>query len=360
MSSRFFPAPTGDNGWEEYLRAADIVSTKEADRLVNYKFYLEPRNNGSLQGDRAALDALRTACDLVREGNRKKLVPFEMPDDQDVNIMVSKGRSNLAKLFAMEVRVRTASGRPDSAAESVIDAMTYGNRLGKTLIDVFGASAINAIFFWSLEEMLSKLSREGARRLAEYFDGMAASPSPFLTAMQIDFDEIIRNPEKHLAEISVETEYWSPPVEMTVLSAEQRLRYATLVSEEFSRLKDDIVQIFAKEERFWKIDLIRNDKILEHALIPDLNKNIPSIADRVRTQFRLAALHCRIMEFKRTHNRFPANLDELVLGAASYDPASGGPFFYARLTDQSYTLYSLGTPETGRIDLRWRPPNLPN
>ena len=124
-----FPNPTGDNGWEEYLMAADIVSTTAADRLINYKYYLEPRNEGNIDGERNAVRALGRACDLVRTGNKKKLSPLQLSDDEDTNIAFSKGTGNIAKLFIMESRVRFASGRPDSGSESIIDGMTFGNRL---------------------------------------------------------------------------------------------------------------------------------------------------------------------------------------------------------------------------------------
>ena len=360
LSSRFFPVPTGENGWEEYLRAVDIVSKKEANRLVNYIFYLEPQNNGSLQGDRVALKALKEACDLVREGNRKKLKPLHMADDPDVNILVSRGQTNLAKLFVMEIRAGKASGKPDSAAQSLIDSMTYSNRLGSSLLDVLSANARNALLLSALEDLLPKLSREGAGRLASYFDGIVRAPSPYIGALKLEFAEIVRDPEKHLSEMSEDSEYWTSPEKMSALSPEQRRNYARMIANEFRALSTQIDQVFAKEERFWKLNLSREDPIIEHALLPQLYENIPSLAVRVRTQFRLAALHCRIVEFKRTHNRFPVDLGELVLGDTAYDPASGGPFFYARLTEQSYTLYSLGTAETGRIDLRWRRPQLPN
>ena len=38
LFARTFPNPTGSNGWEEYMMAADIVSSSAADRLINYRY----------------------------------------------------------------------------------------------------------------------------------------------------------------------------------------------------------------------------------------------------------------------------------------------------------------------------------
>ena len=317
---------------------------------------MEPRNEGNIDGERNAVRALARACELIRTGNKKKLLPLQLPEDQDTSIAFSKGTGNIAKLFIMESRVRFATGRPDSGAESIVDGMTFGNRLGSQLVDVLSASAKNAMFFAQVEDSLPMLSSAGARRLSNYFEAMAKAPSPYLNAIKLEFDEIVRDPSKHLAEMSEETDYWTPPDEMLALSTEQKRDYAKRIAHEFSKLAAHADETFAKEERFWKLNLNNEDPIIEHALIAGIYDNVPSIAARYRTQFRLAALHCRVVEFKRTHNRWPEKLTELGGREIWYDPASGGPFFYQKLTDQSYLLYSLGTPETGRIDLRWRPP----
>jgi hypothetical protein len=117
-----------------------------------------------------------------------------------------------------------------------------------------------------------------------------------------------------------------------------------------------MLEMFKREERFWKTEkAIDPEPMVQYTLKYFSDDRLPQTALRYRTRFRLAALHCRIIEFKRKYNRWPEHLEELGGREVWYDPASGGPFYFAKLTDQSYALHSLGTPETGRIDLSLRP-----
>ncbi|MEO7453871.1 MAG: hypothetical protein ABIV13_03810 [Fimbriimonadales bacterium] len=54
--SQTFPNPTANNGWEQYAMAADIVSFRGAERLVNY-YYYDNQEQG-LKGDLRALKFL--------------------------------------------------------------------------------------------------------------------------------------------------------------------------------------------------------------------------------------------------------------------------------------------------------------
>jgi hypothetical protein len=173
--------------------------------------------------------------------------------------------------------------------------------------------------------------------------------------MKAEIREKVAETATHLADISEESEYWSPPAELLALSPARRAEYVKRIREEFRKLEEQVDPVFAREERYWKFDPFHKDPIIDYALKTTVLDSTPQTAARYRTQFRLAALHCRIIEFKRTLNRWPDKLEELGGREVWYDPASGGPFYYANLTEQSYTLYSLGTPETGRIDLVWRP-----
>src|SRR5687768_5530356 len=77
-----FPNPTGNNGWEEYTRALDLVRGLGA-RSALANGLVESRNLNS-----KTLDAV----DLVRAGNRKPLVyPWKLDlieiDDRNPSIL---------------------------------------------------------------------------------------------------------------------------------------------------------------------------------------------------------------------------------------------------------------------------------
>jgi len=347
-----FPNPTGANGWEEYVMAVDIVEARAADRLVNYYYYNDWKE--SMEADRLALEQLGRACDLVRAGNRKRL------DNRPAvveSIEFRGGLSNVVRLLRLEARVRFGEGKSDAGCESIIAAIDFADRVSDGgWIDVMSAHAKHQIALGSVRDGLPTLSLASAKKLRSLFEAKAGAVSPFVEAVKAEIREKVADMATYLADISEESEYWSPPAELVALSPAGRADYVKRISEEFQKLEQQIDPIFAREERFWKFDSVHTDPIIDYALSSTILESTPQIAARYQTQFRLAALHCRVMEFKRTHNRWPNALTELGGREVWYDPASGGPFFYAKLTDQSYTCYSLGTAETGRIDLVWRGP----
>lgn len=352
-----FPNPTGNNGWEEYLMAIDIVSRPDANRLINYQFYLEPKMQGNISMDREVLKTLGRACDLIRVGNSKPLRALPFGEDDDRGFEVMGGSRSISRLFAIEARVRFADGGPDSGVDSIIDAMTFSGRVGRgTLVDALIEAGFNGVALGSIEKALPKLSLAGARKLAGFLELSARSPSPLLMALKVEIREKADAPLPYLTEISEESDYWSPPPELLALTAVQQRAYAEKVGAEFEKLWRTVDGLLGQEERFGKLTSGHNDPIIVYATNTIIYTHLPTAAARFRTQLRLAGLHCRVIEFKRTHNRWPKALAELGGREVWYDPASGGPFFYELLTDQSYILYSLGTPETGRIDLSYRGP----
>ncbi|MEO7453872.1 MAG: hypothetical protein ABIV13_03815 [Fimbriimonadales bacterium] len=263
----------------------------------------------------------------------------------------------LCKLLAIESRVRVSDGKASQGAESIMDAIKFAGRISDGgLIDVMSAHAKHHIALGSLSTALHKLDLASTSELRRFFEQKAKSKSPFASAMKLDIGKTVRDARSHLDEIAKESNYWTPPPELVKATHTQRAEYSKRLSEEFALLESQIDPLFAREERFWRFNPTSKDPIVNYALSISPLKDMPQIAARYRTQFRLAALHCRVIEFKRNNNRWPENLEELGGREVWYDPASGGKFYYAKLSNQSYTLYSLGSPETGRIDLVWRGP----
>lgn len=84
---------------------------------------------------------------------------------------------------------------------------------------------------------------------------------------------------------------------------------------------------------------------------------IASSDARIRTQLRLLRLHAAVIQFRWRTLRLPSSLDELGQPDWVADPLSGKPFAYRRIGPSGYYLYSDGSRQTGRIDLRYMRPS---
>jgi hypothetical protein len=355
-----FPNPTGNNGWEEYVMAADVMRHSDANRAVNRFSMAERKWDDSIEGARETVRKYRKACDLIRIGNKKPLV-YPWKDDEhgmpnDPAAMTSY--SNVVKLLGDEVRVRFADGNAQAAAESIVAGVEFARRYAQgSFIEALKGSAWHAMSLAKLKLHLHSLDLSGLGKVREAFEKCAEEQPPLVRSLFAGFERDRAEAKRIFDDLEEDSEFWEVPDEAFAIKPEQRAKYLLEIDREILSLQKKLKTMFAQEERFWRDPVLEHpDPVVAYAISQTLYANIPLIAVRNRTQMRLAALHCRVMEFKRRHNRFPRELAELGRPSVWYDPATGGPFFYSRLSEQSFTLYSTGTEETGKIGLSWRPP----
>jgi hypothetical protein len=343
-----FPHPTGNNGWEEYLMAADMVAGAEAARA------LYEASANLIARDRAAVSRYRRACELVRAGNKKPIVfPWKIEPYEALEFPAYAEIKVLGNLLQAEARVAFADGKPDAAARSIRDGLVMGRRIaGKTVIGGLVSIAVQSIAMKALNDGLHKLNASGARMLQEEFNREAAHRSPVIEQYFQELEHFRKSVRAFIA--SPESADEDAPEEIRTLTAAQIDASARHALAEVDKFEKELRTMFSREERFWTTPEVRSgDPAANFAL-----QLLPFISAqsmvRNRTQVRLAVLHCRIMEYRRTYGKLPDRLAELNSAELTYDRATGGPFFYARTSSQSYLLYSLGTSETGRIDLVYR------
>jgi hypothetical protein len=346
-----FPFPTGNNGWEEYTMAVDVLRGRR-DGL---------RDRQDLSKSRALVNEFSKVIHLVRAGNKKSLAfPWES------NAFMVDERHPLHRfgdvgfIMASRIGVEFAAGNPAAAVEAIEDALAFADRTGRNqAIDGIVAARTLDNVFDSLTENLHKLSGAAARNLTIVFERYVAAPQALIDGLVNEYDNAIAAVPQ-LLEYRPEDEerFGEVMARIKALTADDRLRLIPIIRSALRGHRESMLEMFKREERFWKAEKPTDpEPMVQYTLKYFSDDGLPQTALRYRTRFRLAALHCRIIEFKRKNNRWPEKLEELGGSKVWYDPASGGPFFYARLTEQSYVLYSLGTSETGRIDLvnRWQP-----
>jgi len=347
-----FPNPSGNNGWEEYVMAVDVMEAGGGRVREEYR--------KNLASSRNVAKRFARVVELVKQGNRK---PLRYPWSNDAfetderHPMVSFGDVGL--ILTTHIGVEFASGNPNQAVDALTEALTFAQRTSSNqIIDALVSGVTYGYAFRELNDNLSRLSLSNARELVKVFDRYAQGEQPLIAALRSEFEMHKAAVPRFLNYIESDRDlHWDAPTQLASLTNEEKRRLVPLILSSLEQRQSKMLEMFQREERFWEHQSEEHeDPIVAYTLDYFSNELLPRIIIRYRTQFRLAALHCRIIEFKRTHNRWPERLEELGGRDAWYDPASGGPFFYAKLTDQSYTLYSLGTPETGRIDLVWRGP----
>lgn len=349
---RTFPNPTGRNGWEEYLMAADIARSSNATGLLMGNAELS-----RLENDQIVIRELKRALNLVRAGNRKPITyPFTYEEFSIGPFVELAQIKQLGHALVAEAFVNLADGNPKTAARAITDAFVIGRRVAvgprtSGLVSI----AMEAIAFRALYMNLHRLDEESLENLAEVFGKAARELSPMIEMYFQEFEEWSRFVPDMLLQPEEFTMGEEVPGAVRNLKAAEIEAVTQKVLAAMKTIKDSARVMFARQERFWIEPKPEHEDPTVAFVLDNLPGAFTHIIVRNRTQLRLAEVHCRLMLHKRRHNSFPAKLSELGDERFAYDSTTGSPYYYARLSDHSYTLYSLGTSETGRIDLIYRP-----
>ena len=127
-----FPNPTNNNGFEEFVKAADlVVNIDEIDQAAN------PGASLALKRRVLARSECRQAIELLREGLTKpaiapKQVPWDGPG-LPIRLPIG-GFMKLGHLLAIEQYVDCADGSVDAAIDSLHEGLAFGYRIQSTSI----------------------------------------------------------------------------------------------------------------------------------------------------------------------------------------------------------------------------------
>jgi hypothetical protein len=346
-----FPNPTGANGYEEYMAAADMFLGPAIEKVFE-----EYHRDKKLSDARSLVIRFAAVLRLARAGNAKNRIPPWTSAN-----FSERGRHPLIELlYVADVlvansRVRFADGHPDSAVDALFDLFRFSKRGEEFSIEALtGAHYEHGLAYEQLATGFHQLSLNGCKRLRQYFESAAAEFPAVVTAARADLPEIIADVPKVFDRL-LEYEGWvDMPAGIKTLSPEQREFYVGRIRTGLQEFQEQIDEMFAKDESQW-LDhrYADNDPIVEFAVNYLKSFTMWDFALTSRTRLRLAALHCRVIEYKRRFNRLPIWITQFAPPESIRDPANGGPFVYEKLSEQSYRLYSNGNEHSGPIDLQW-------
>ncbi len=346
--AKWFPIPSGQNGYEEFLQAADIVHRTGSESTVWHSSKLDLRKSRDL------VDKYGRALDLAERGLRKPLRPPWDPIDPDSDYVWSCIELvTVSELMENRIRVLLADGKPGTAADKIMVALDYSDRASEhDLMEAAAGGLERQFVFECLEQAAHKLSLGGAAKLSERFLSFSKKTPKVITGWKAQLPGTIRYIDKFLNH-EIDPEDLEAASQFAHLTADQKSYYKDRIAAALVDYQSQLDAMFAKEESHWHdMRYTDADPLVEHAvyMLYPFPSAEAAVADR--TRLRLAAHYCSVIEFKRTHNRLPASLAELGSAEQFHDPASGGQFVYRKDSDQSFTIYSNGNEWTGPIHLR--------
>lgn len=358
--AKLFANPTGQNGYEDLVRAGDILQNSPVWQAFEHPAG-EETPTLAMKRRAVAEPMVRSALDTLRAGLQKPVrSPRVKLDDETVYPELAPFRS-LSRLLGHEIYVQLADGRVSQAIETLGLALKFGYVMQQdTVLSGLVAIAVDAIAIQPIGDHLDQLSVRDCDKLLAVAREWLDLPDPAIAILQT---------EKKIA-MDVFNKYKADPVKLLkaldpgVQTPETRQRFDAL-TQTFATNPNAAAGVFDESARilFSQYDQAIssiNQPAWDRKPFPAVDKStaagflalefgggpmLSRILDRyAREQAQIqmlgihAAIHHRMWEF----NSLPGSLAELKLGRMAFDPFSGRPFEYKRLEGMRYTLTSIG------------------
>jgi len=409
------PHPTGQNGYEEYVRAAELLKSSGTSDLLDWR----PEELAGVKAERseaagylasAKTDVERaewkdTVADL--DSKIRSLTPLQGKTLLEVRrIMAERGQKayltleagnrkpsfsprssisletlypelahfkSLAKFIAFKAYAEVADGNGSAAARTLAEGFTFQSRFGtETLIARLVSMACGSILNAALDDLFHALPERGMSGLQKAISlGLPTVPaissameseSRFINLYLGDLDKDPKNfgllmgdPEGDASVL-----YEAKKKEFEALSPASRQKLFRAVIDDSATKVREVQRVLSQPEAQWfDIADLNGDDSLRGFLINCVSPVFSSAYEteaRARTQSRLGMLACDIWAYRWRHGKLPETLADATGKDAVKDPLSGQDFEYAPLLGGTFRLVSKGNKRTGEIALRYKRP----
>ncbi len=366
------PHPTGRNGYEEYLQAADCAQAP-AFRAARTAY------DAAIAAGRPCLDEARQMVrlsgsiqQLVKVGNRKPVSDPRVDMDNSTVFTEYAAFKDIAKYLESAANVDFAEGRPRQGAETLTDGIVFAERLMNTgvLITYLVGAAEQSIQLRGFANHLSEIPVAEDRSIASLCDAwIGQNPLAGTFAKETRYTskalaDMIQNPSS-ISDWGVDEDGSLSALSQEVqkLGPAGRAQLLKEMTDKMADYSHRIIAVLGSPEPEWPQlvpKLIGEDPGRAGSLATRLCQLVLPVYGQVfaaelkrRTQLRLLRLHL-LVEAKRLETGvLPTSLAELNDQNLVRDPVNGREFVYVP-RGRYYELYSLGNGLINRMDLVYK------
>lgn len=359
LFSQVVPAPTGRNGFEEYVRAAERV-----DNAAFRQWQSQPLPDQTvLERSRWLLERYGSSVELLRQGNGKPV--FEPRPRLDLAPRFPEYRSlrALSQAMTSAAYAEFAAGKTAEGTDRLLQTLRMGQNIagiGTALAHSVGCVQSRATFD-AFDARLNQLSREDCRKIDAEVTGLLERP-PGTAKIFEDAGNWLRLAVDGIAANPKDAMELEAPLGQAIagLSPTDIPKFRQAVERAIADRYEPLIRAFRGPESQWLFlpetpTAFRKGGDIEEmaqAFVNELGASYRGSAvagAQTRTQLRLLRLHARIRMFRWEHDRWPVRLDDA--SSDVFDPLAEERFEY-RPTENGYVLLSRGRPETGPVTLR--------
>jgi hypothetical protein len=385
------PRPTGKNGYEEYVRAAEIVTSPECSFMMNYdpksptppqadeetpsdkfknlqKTYQRILGKTPLQIRRLLYKDFGRALELVRLGNAKPIFPTR-PITMETQFPEYSAFKRLVKYGVMCSDSLIADGQTGEAAKVLVDLFTMTKNIQRdTLIGLLVGISCESILMASIQNHMEHFSEVDWKYLEssarEFLS--SANPIPQIMLTELSFlDSLKREPKETLRSfLNDDNSSQRAKSVIAKLQTMSNAEASDLVQDAITEIKTYsqlvIRTMDAPESEWGNVPDLTNASDatwLGQQLQPDY-RNVLGAYARIRTQLRILKLHSLVQMYRWHWNELPKSLEIITDPKERFDPLSQFEFMF-EIKGSGYRIYSKGSKTTGEIELIYRRKNPP-
>ncbi|MHB8637387.1 MAG: hypothetical protein ACYC96_13035 [Fimbriimonadaceae bacterium] len=362
MFSKIVPNPTGTNGYEEYLRAADLASNP---LFYGYEAWLANLRSPTPAQDLARPDDValsdpdltvrrkwferfRRCCNLVSRGNLKPVADPRGSIGPETTFPEFQHFKALVRLEANAAHVEFADGQTGVAVRQIEDALTFGDKIGgRILISRLVGIACDAMTFLELDDHWFQLSVTDARELETFLAHELNGPTPLAATLRGEeqaahaaVEELFAKPVGFATEWGVDRNQQALARTLAKMGPVDAQATQDATNAVIDAYYGSILTILRGPEARWLTvkdvaDGVSGDSKVAFAtrvadiVLPTLSQVLIAEA-RNRTQVRLAYLTAKAVEYRWVRGHLPDRIEDFTTAEERVDPTSGHAFRYRR------------------------------
>lgn len=362
LFARLFHNPTGKNGYEEWVQAADLIQND-----ADVDAAALPGASLSLKRQTLAHPSVAQALRLLKDGS--KLAVSSPREDFDENTLLPELPlfRRLARLLCTQQYVNCADGRMASAIDSLRVGLTFGYRIQTDcLLSGMIGLAVDTLVLDEFARHLDQLSINQCDQVFRLIQDFLNAESPAVRLLTLERGHALNMLEKRRSDAgslqtllkifdlkkhpedaadvqSVQEHIVNQPQNLNVLLGDAQIRIAAVYDQALLNLRLPFTQ---------RMPLLKDSTDVPAAALCRLlaadTGRITDIYTRDQAKLRLLSVHVLIHRYQWEHNSLPNSLTELRADDLITDPFTGEQIVYQR-DGAHYALYSQGPFKRGEV-----------
>ena len=361
--SKLFPRPTGQNGYEEFVMAVDLLNASPA-----CQEYEKADDEPTLTMKRRVLadPMAQRVLATMRTGLRKHIQSSQQTPELQTLVPELKIFRSVGRLLCAEMDVLFADGKTAQGIDCLNDGLNFGRsvQVGTLISGVVGLYIEN-ITLRTFSHHLNQLTIRDCDKLIRVANHHLKQPDPQIALVTSERDMYLRSFRKYRTDAGGLLDKLDPGPNASVSDHNNYANVCRLVRanpDSGATIFDQATELVGSHfdqtlteikrpvwERKYPGPTERNSpaaKLIYSICPPSYSR----MGDRFASEqvlLQILGVHAAVLHYWRQHHHLPNNVEELKLGKLVIDPFTGKSLSYKRFGDQAYEISSIGAYDPG-------------